>query len=64
MKRTNVLVTAIALAVACCVTAGSVSADNGKASPSLSFFSGGDGAQAHWLATTDPSLLPAFLPLP
>lgn len=28
-------------------------ADNGNASPTLSFFSGGDGAQAHWLATSD-----------
>jgi hypothetical protein len=28
-------------------------ADNGKTSPTLSFFSGGDGAQAHWLVTSD-----------
>lgn len=28
-------------------------ADTGNASPTLSFFSGGDGANAHWLNTTD-----------
>src|SRR5579872_680085 len=28
-------------------------ADNGSSSPTLSFFSGGGGAQAHWLATAD-----------
>ena len=28
-------------------------ADNGSASPTLSFFSGGDGGQADWLATAD-----------
>lgn len=28
-------------------------ADNGSDHPTLSFFSGGDGAQAHWLATAD-----------
>ena len=28
-------------------------ADNGNARPTLSFFSGGDGAQAHWLVTSD-----------
>lgn len=28
-------------------------ADNGSSSPTLSFFSGGDGANAHWLNTSD-----------
>jgi hypothetical protein len=53
MKRTRVLLIVAALAVGCCIAAAGVSADSGKASPSLSFFSGGDGAQAHWFATAD-----------
>lgn len=41
-----------ALATVLC-TAAAAFADNGNASPSLSFFSGGDGANAHWITTSD-----------
>ena len=47
------LLAALLLLAALCVAATTASADNGNAPPTLSFFSGGDGAQAHWLATAD-----------
>jgi hypothetical protein len=53
MKRASLLVTVTALAVACCVAAAGAGADNGNGPPTLSFFSGGGGAQAHWFVTTD-----------
>jgi hypothetical protein len=53
VKRSNVLLVAGALVVSLCVAATNALADNGKAPPTLSFFSGGDGAMAHWLATSD-----------
>jgi hypothetical protein len=53
MRRTKVLLAAAALAAGLCVAAGTALADNGNAPPTLSFFSGGDGANAHWLATAD-----------
>jgi hypothetical protein len=55
MRRTKVLTLAVVLAAAAglCLTAGGALADNGKAPATLSFFSGGEGAQAHWLATSD-----------
>lgn len=39
--------------VALLLTATAASADNGNAPPTMSFFSGGDGAQAHWMDTVD-----------
>lgn len=54
MRRTKVLLTTVALAASLCVVvAGNALADNGNGPPTLSFFSGGDGAQAHWLVTSD-----------
>lgn len=53
MRRTNVVLVATALAVALFVVAAGAQADNGNGPPTLSFFSGGDGANAHWLATAD-----------
>lgn len=53
MRRTKVLLITVALAAGLSVAATAAYGDNGKASPSLSFFSGGDGAQAHWFATAD-----------
>jgi hypothetical protein len=47
------LLTTVAVVAAVCLTAAAASADNGKASPTLSFFSGGDGANAHWVTTLD-----------
>jgi hypothetical protein len=41
------------LATGLLLAAASASADNGNAPPTLSFFSGGDGANVHWLATAD-----------
>lgn len=54
MKRLRwpLLAAAFVLAALCFATA-TASADNGNASPTLSFFSGGDGANAHWLNTSD-----------
>lgn len=52
MKGIRALLAAAALAVSLCVVGGA-SADNGNGTPTLSFFSGGDGANAHWLATSD-----------
>jgi len=50
----KVLLAAVALAASLCViVAGNALADNGNGPPTLSFFSGGDGAQAHWLVTSD-----------
>jgi hypothetical protein len=49
----KVLLVAGALAAALCVAADTAFADNGNGAPTLSFFSGGDGANAHWLATSD-----------
>jgi hypothetical protein len=46
------LLAAVALA-SLGLAATSARADNGNSSPTLSFFSGGDGAQAHWFATDD-----------
>ncbi|HZT85097.1 MAG TPA: hypothetical protein VE984_06705 [Gaiellaceae bacterium] len=46
-------VLAALLATALLLVATSASADNGNASPTLSFFSGGDGANAHWVNTAD-----------
>lgn len=53
MRRTKVLLATVALAATLCVVAGNALADNGNGPPTLSFFSGGDGANAHWLATSD-----------
>ena len=53
MRRTKVLLTTVALAASLCVVVGNALADNGNGPPTLSFFSGGDGANAHWLATLD-----------
>jgi hypothetical protein len=53
MKRMKVMLVAVALGAAMSVAATGALADNGKAPPTLSFFSGGDGAKAHWLATSD-----------
>ena len=47
LSALGVLVAALGLAVS------SASADNGNASPTLSFFSGGNGAHADWLRTDD-----------
>ena len=41
------------LAAGLLAAAASATADNGNAPPTLSFFSGGDGANAHWLNTID-----------
>jgi len=41
------------LSAALLVAAASAAADNGNPPPTLSFFSGGDGANAHWLNTSD-----------
>jgi len=41
------------LALALLVRSTIIRADNGQASPTLSFFSGGDGAHADWLSTDD-----------
>lgn len=53
MRRTKALLAAAVLAAGLCVVAGTAVADNGNGPPTLSFFSGGDGANAHWLATSD-----------
>ena len=54
MKRLRWLLTLTALlALGVCASAASATADNGNAPPTLSFFSGGDGANAHWLNTSD-----------
>lgn len=52
MRRTTALLVAVAIAAGLALAAGA-RADNGKSSPNLSFFSGGDGANAHWLNTLD-----------
>jgi len=41
------------LALALLIRSTIIRADNGQASPTLSFFSGGDGAHADWLSTDD-----------
>jgi hypothetical protein len=41
------------LAIGMLIAAVGATADNGSAPPTLSFFSGGDGAQGHWLSTSD-----------
>jgi hypothetical protein len=56
MRRTKVLLATVALAASLCVVAGNALADNGNGPPTLSFFSGGDGANAHWLVTSDQPL--------
>lgn len=54
MKRlTWLAILATLLATAPLVAATSAPADNGNAPATLSFFSGGDGANAHWLDTID-----------
>ena len=53
MRRTTVLLITTALAAGLCLVAGNALADSGNGPPTLSFFSGGDGANAHWLATSD-----------
>lgn len=53
MRRMKALLLAGAVAAVLCTATGTAFADNGNGPPTLSFFSGGDGAQAHWLATTD-----------
>lgn len=53
MRRTKVLLVTVTLAASLCVVAGTALADNGNGPPTLSFFSGGDGASAHWLTTLD-----------
>lgn len=53
MRRMKVVLASAALALGLCLGAGSALADNGNPPPTLSFFSGGDGANAHWLATVD-----------
>jgi hypothetical protein len=53
VRRTRLLLVAVVLAAASVVAASSAQGDNGHSSPNLSFFSGGDGANAHWLATSD-----------
>ena len=53
MTTMKLVLAAAALALGLSVGAGSALADNGNPPPTLSFFSGGDGAQAHWLATAD-----------
>lgn len=53
MRRTKALLAAVVLAAALVVAAASAQADNGNSSPNLSFFSGGDGANAHWVVTAD-----------
>jgi hypothetical protein len=45
--------TAAILIVPLLVSPATILADNGNASPTLSFFSGGNGAHADWLATSD-----------
>jgi|SRR5947209_1755969 len=54
MKRVRWHALAATLAcVAFGIAAPGAAADPGNAPPTLSFFSGGDGAQAHWLRTAD-----------
>ena len=53
MRGPKALLAAAAVAASLCVVAGDALADNGNPPPTLSFFSGGDGANAHWLATSD-----------
>jgi hypothetical protein len=47
------LVATVAVLAFVCFAAAAASGDNGNAPPTLSFFSGGDGANAHWLSTSD-----------
>jgi hypothetical protein len=47
------LVAATAVLAMLCFTGTSALADNGNQPPTLSFFSGGDGANAHWINTAD-----------
>lgn len=51
--RMKLLVTSLAAAGVLVALPAAAGGDNGKASPTLSFFSGGNGAHADWLATTD-----------
>ena len=47
------LVATLAVLAFACLAAAAASGDSGNAPPTLSFFSGGDGANAHWLNTSD-----------
>ncbi|HEX9494376.1 MAG TPA: hypothetical protein VGA38_01300 [Candidatus Limnocylindria bacterium] len=54
MLRIFALITLVAASLIITMTGSRPAvADNGNASPTLSFFSGGNGAHADWLATTD-----------
>jgi hypothetical protein len=52
-NRTAILLTLLAAVGLLIAAPGTALGDSGKASPTLSFFSGGNGAHADWLATAD-----------